>query len=75
MVALPALNKNGYWVHVVELFPTPIDKHFKEIALTLITVLHLSRFPSIEALQFVHQRSGERYFAKNVFRPPERWAR
>ena len=53
MVALPALNKSGFLTHVEQLFPTSIDKRFQEIAFTLIAVLHLSRFPSIEALQFV----------------------
>lgn len=64
MVALPALNKNGYWVHVAELFPTPIDKHFQEIALTLIAVPHLSRFPSIEALQFVAPEEWRKIFCQ-----------
>ena len=64
MVALPALNKNGYWEHVAELFPTPIDKHFQEIALTLIAVLHLSRFPSIEALQFVAPEEWRKIFCQ-----------
>jgi hypothetical protein len=36
MVALPALDKSGLLAHVEQLFPTPIDRHIQEIALTLI---------------------------------------
>jgi hypothetical protein len=64
MVALPALNKSGLWTHVEQLFPTPIDKHFQEIALTFIAVLHLSRFPSIEALQFVAPAEWRKVFCQ-----------
>jgi hypothetical protein len=64
MVALPALNKSGLWRHAEQLFPTPIDKHFREIALTFMAVLHLSRFPSIEALQFVAPADWRRVFCQ-----------
>ena len=64
MVALPALNKSGFWTHVEHLFPTSIDKRFQEIALTLIAVLHLSRFPSIEALQFVAPAEWRKVFCQ-----------
>jgi hypothetical protein len=64
MVALPALNKNGFWIHAAQLFPAPIDRHFQEIALTLIAVLHLSRFPSIEALQFVAPADWRKLFCQ-----------
>ena len=63
-VALPALNKSGFWTHVEQLFPTSIDKHFQEIALTLIAVVHLSRFPSIEALQFVAPAEWRKVFCQ-----------
>jgi hypothetical protein len=64
VVALPALNKSGFWTHVEQLFPTSIDKHFQEIVLTLIAVLHLSRFPSIEALQFVAPAEWRKVFCQ-----------
>jgi hypothetical protein len=64
MVALPALDKSGLWTYVEQLFPTPIDRRFQEIALTLITVLHLSRFPSIEALQFVAPTEWRKAFCR-----------
>jgi hypothetical protein len=64
MVALPALDKSGLLAHVEQLFPTPIDRHFQEIALTLIAVLHLSRFPSIEALQFVAPAEWRKAFCR-----------
>jgi hypothetical protein len=64
MVALPALNKSGLWTHVGQLFPTPIDKHFQEIALTFIAVLNLARFPSIEALQFVAPAEWRKVFCQ-----------
>jgi hypothetical protein len=64
MVALPALNKSGFWTHVEHLFPKSIDKRFQEIALTLIAVLQLSRFPSIEALQFVAPAEWRKVFCQ-----------
>jgi len=64
MVALPALNKSGLWTHAEQLFPTPIAKHFQEITLIFIAVLHLSRFPSIEALQFVAPAEWRRAFCQ-----------
>ena len=64
MLALPALDKSGLWTYVEQLFPTHIDRYFQEIALTLITVLHLSRFPSIEALQFVAPTEWRKAFCR-----------
>jgi hypothetical protein len=64
MVALPALNKSGLWTHAERLFPKPIDKHFQEIVLTFSAVLHLSRFPSIEALQFVSPTEWKKVFCR-----------
>jgi hypothetical protein len=64
MLALPALNKSGLWTHVEQLFPKPIDKHFQEIVLTFTAVLHLSRFPSIEALQFVSPAGWRKVFCQ-----------
>src|SRR5262249_17358299 len=64
MVALPALNKSGLWTYVEQLFPKPIDKHFQEIVLTFTAVLHLSRFPSIEALQFVSPAEWRKVFCQ-----------
>ena len=64
MAALPALNKSGLWTHVEQLFPKPIDKHFQEIVLTFTAVLHLSRFPSIEALQFISPAEWRKVFCQ-----------
>jgi hypothetical protein len=47
-----------------QLFPKPIDKHFQEIVLTFTAVLHLSRFPSIEALQFVSPAEWRKIFCQ-----------
>jgi hypothetical protein len=65
VVALPALNKSGLWTHVEQLFPKPIDKHFQEIVLTFTAVLHLSRFPSIEALQFISPAEWRKVFCQD----------
>jgi len=64
MVAVPALNKSGLWSDVEKLFPAPIDKHFQQIALTFIALLPLSRFPSIEALQFVAPVEWRKIFCR-----------
>jgi hypothetical protein len=49
---------------VEQLFPKPIDKHFQEIVLTFTAALHLSRFPSIEALQFISPAEWRKVFCQ-----------